>query len=93
MRRLNEAVPGAVGELLRTTALSPGKIRFAWRLAVGPALDRVTSVRLEDRVLRVDAASSQWGREVARCSRVILERMQSFLGPATVKAVRVTKSV
>jgi hypothetical protein len=80
MRPLSEAVSGAVGELLRAAPLSPGKTRFAWRLAVGPALERVTSVRLEDRVLRIEPTSPQWGRELARCSPLILERMQSFLG-------------
>jgi len=56
-------------------------------MAVGPALDRVTSVRLDDHVLRVEAASPQWGRELARSSPMILEGMQSFLGRELVDTI------
>jgi hypothetical protein len=66
MDPIASAVPGAITALLRGLPLSPGKVEFAWAAAVGPALPRVTTVRLEGQVLIVDAASQQWAREVAR---------------------------
>jgi hypothetical protein len=89
MRPLNQAVPGALASLLRAAPLSPGKVAFAWRTAVGPAVDRVTSVRLESRVLLVDATSPQWGREVTRSSGIILARLQTLLGTDVVERVEV----
>ncbi len=87
MRPLQHAVPGAVADLLRATPLSPGKVEFAWRAAVGSALGRVTSVRLEGRVLVVDADGVQWAREVGRASEVILARLRALLGQATVDRI------
>jgi hypothetical protein len=81
------AVPGAVAELLRAAPLSRGKVEFAWKAAVGPAIDRVTAVRLESGVLLVDATSAAWGREVSRSSRMILPRLQALLGPGIVKDI------
>ena len=89
MRPLTSALPGALSELLKDAPLSPGKVSFAWRAAVGPALERETSVRLEGGTLIVDAASAQWAREVRRSSSIILNRLQSLLGVGTVKTISV----
>ena len=80
MLPLTSAVPGALAELLRGTPLSTGKVEFAWKASVDTALHRVTAVRLEQRVLLVDAQSAQWALEVRRSSKIILRRMQSLLG-------------
>jgi phosphoserine aminotransferase len=84
MKRLTHAVPGALMELLRGAPLSDGKVTFAWNAAVGPALERVTTVKLERGVLIVDAASAQWSREIQRSSGVIVTRLQALLGKDTV---------
>jgi predicted nucleic acid-binding Zn ribbon protein len=89
MRPLSSALPGALAELLRGAPLSPGKVAFAWRAAVGPALERETSVRLEGGTLIVDAATRQWAAEVRRASSTILRRMDTLLGPDTVKELQV----
>jgi predicted nucleic acid-binding Zn ribbon protein len=89
MKRLTHAVPGALMELLRGTPLSDGKVTFAWNAAVGPALERVTTVKLERGVLIIDAASAQWSREIQRSSGVILARLQSLLGKDTVRKLEV----
>ena len=89
MRPLSSALPGALAELLRGAPLSPGKVAFAWRAAVGPALERETSVRLEGVTLIVDAATRQWASEVRRASSTILRRMETLLGPDTVKELQV----
>ena len=87
MRPLTHAVPGALIELLRGAPLSDGKVTFAWNAAVGPALERVTAVKLERGVLIVEAASAQWSREIQRSSGVILARLQTLLGKDTVSSI------
>jgi Dna[CI] antecedent, DciA len=87
MRPLMQALPGALAELLREAPLSPGKVGFAWRAAVGSSLERVTSVRLDGRVLVVEAASQQWAREITRSSSMILQRLKLLLGRETVDRI------
>jgi hypothetical protein len=87
MNPISSAVPGAIAAMLRAAPLSPGKVDFAWKAAVGPGLQRVTSVRLENHLLIVDAASGPWAREVSRSTRVILARLQTLLGEATVTGI------
>jgi predicted nucleic acid-binding Zn ribbon protein len=89
MRPLNQAVPGALAGLLRAAPLSPGKVTFAWRTAVGSAVDRATTVRLEQRVLVVEAATSQWTREIARSSGLILARLQTMLGADAIERLEI----
>jgi Dna[CI] antecedent, DciA len=86
---LTHAVPGALMELLRGAPLSDGKVTFAWNAAVGPALERVTSVRLERGVLLVQTASPHWSREIHRSSGVILTRLKTLLGDGTVKRLEI----
>jgi len=85
-------VPGAIAEILRAAPLSDGKVNFAWRAAVGPALERVTAVKLEHRVLIVETASPQWSREIMRSSAMILQRLQAFLGAGAVEAIEVRRA-
>jgi predicted nucleic acid-binding Zn ribbon protein len=92
MKPLAHAVPGALTDLLRMTPMSPAKIDFAWKAVVGAAMQRVTSVRLENRLLLVEAASEQWGREVSRSSRVILTRLQTLLGEDVVTRIEVRRA-
>ncbi len=89
MNPIASAVPGAIAAMLRSAPLSPGKVDFAWKAAVGPALERVTAVHLEGDTLIVDAASAQWSREVVRSTRVILARLQHLLGEGTVASIQV----
>jgi predicted nucleic acid-binding Zn ribbon protein len=86
---MQQTLPGALAELLRGAPLSPGKVGFAWRAAVGPAVGKVTTVHLEGRQLLVDAASITWAREVERSTPVILTRLQTLLGKETVTSITV----
>jgi predicted nucleic acid-binding Zn ribbon protein len=52
-------------------------------------VDRVTAVRLEGRVLLVDAASRAWANEVTRSSPVILKRLQTLLGKEALASISV----
>jgi hypothetical protein len=82
-------MPGALVAMLRQAPLSPGKVNFAWRAAVGAAVDRVTAVRLEQPVLIVEASGRQWSRELHRSSPIIISRLEAFLGPGVVERIEV----
>ena len=82
-------MPGALVEILRGTALSAGKITFAWRAASGAAVDKVTRVRLENGVLIVEAETAAWAREVTRSIPILIVRMQTLLGKDAVTSISV----
>jgi len=86
---LASAIPGSLAELLRSAPLSTGKVEFAWKAAVGPALQRAPSIRLDSGELIVEAASQQWANEVSRSIHLILPRLQNLLGPQAVQRIRV----
>jgi len=92
MHPLSHALPGALVELLRGSPTCDGKVTFAWKAAVGPAIDRVTQVKLERRVLLVETASAQWSKEVTRSSAVILRRLQSLLGADAIDRIEVCRT-
>ena len=92
MRPLSHVAPHALLALLRDAPLSSGKVGFAWRVAVGPAVERATDVRLEGRVLIVDTTSAQWSREVMRSSPVILKRLRELLGDDAVERIEVRRA-
>ena len=85
-------IPSALLTLLRDAPLSNGKVGFAWRTAVGPAVERATRVRLEQRILIVETSSPQWSREIMRQSPVILQRLQDFLGVSAVERIEVRRA-
>ena len=89
MRPLTHVVPGALRLLLRDLPLSSGKVEFAWTAAVGPAVARATSVKLEASALLVETTSTQWTSEIRRSSAFILTRMKSLLGDDTVQRIEV----
>ncbi len=87
MQPLAQAIPRVLADLLRTAPSSPGKIDFAWKAAVGPAVARVTHVHLEGRRLLVDSKTQAWTREVRRSSPVILRRLNAMLGTDTIEEI------
>jgi hypothetical protein len=91
MRPLTQALPGALAALLRDVPISIGKVDFAWKAAVGTAVERVTSVRLENRVLIVEVPDLNWAREIARSTPVILARLQTLLGGDSVSEIQIRK--
>jgi hypothetical protein len=78
-------------ELLRTMPLSDGKVGFAWRAAVGPAIERATAVKLEGDLLIIETTSPQWAKEIQRSSGTILARLAPLLGKDVVKRILVRK--
>src|SRR5262245_52757594 len=84
MLPLGTAIPGAITELLGKTPMSPGKVEFAWKAAVGPAFAKVSSVHLEGTELVIDPATTHWAQEIRRASPLILRRLQSIVGAGAV---------
>ena len=89
MIRADRLIPAVLADVIRKAPLCPEKVEFAWRTAVGSAMDRVTTVRLDDDgCLRVRALDAHWAREVKRSSRLILKRLEALLGADVVKKLR-----
>lgn len=89
MQPLKQAIPRALVDVVRRAPLSPGKVAFAWGMAVGPAVQRNTDIHLEGGRLFIDAASRQWADEVRRSSRVIVARLQALLGDQAITQLEV----
>ena len=75
--------------LLRDMPLSSGKVEFAWSVAVGPAIARATSVKLDGAALLVETTSAEWTREIKRSTPVILKRLHSLLGDDAVTSITI----
>jgi hypothetical protein len=87
---VHEVMPEALAEMLRRAPLTPEKVAFAWRTAVGPAVDRVTTIELKGKVLHVRAKDAAWQREVERSAAIIRKRLDALLGEAVVRGLDVT---
>jgi predicted nucleic acid-binding Zn ribbon protein len=85
---LNSFGTGVLAEILRRQPPSKARTRFAWQLAVGQALARVTTVDLEDGILNVRAIDRRWLAEIDRASDAILRKMQELVGRDQVTKVR-----
>jgi hypothetical protein len=87
---VNTFMPAALAEVLRKAPLTPEKVAFAWRQAVGPAVERATEVALDGHILKVRVQSAQWQREVERSAGVIRARLDTLLGAGVVRGLDVT---
>lgn len=81
---------GALAEILRKAPLTPEKMAFAWRSAVGDPIDHATTIELRDGVLHVVARDRAWRREVERSMVTIRARLDALLGAGVVRDVAVT---
>jgi hypothetical protein len=80
-------LPEALAGILRNAPLTPEKTAFAWRVAVGPSIDRVTRVSLHDGVLHVQARDTGWKREIDRSAGLIRARLDALLGEGVVASI------
>ena len=85
-------MPGALAAILRKAPLTPEKVAFAWRTAVGPAVDRVTTIERKGKELQVRAKDAAWQREVERSAGLIRARLDALLGDGVVRGLDVTVS-
>jgi hypothetical protein len=88
---VNHLVPGALADILRRAPLTPEKVAFSWRTAVGPAVDKVTTVELRDGVLYVRARDAAWRREIERSAALIRSRLDGLLGDRVVRRIQIAR--
>jgi len=85
----SEILTGVLAEVIKKAPLSPEKVALAWRLAVGPAVGKATTVTLDGQgVLHVRATTPAWIAAVRKSTSLIHHRMNDLLGEGTVKTVR-----
>ena len=85
MVKANQVLPAVVGELIRKAPLTPEKVAFAWRMAVGPVVAKSTTVRLgSDGVLYVTAESAAWLEAVRGSVGLIRARLDVYLGDGAI---------
>jgi len=90
MIAISQFIPSALTDILRNAPLTPEKVAFAWRTAVGPAVDNATVAVLRGDVLHVRAKDARWQREVERSAALIRARLETLLGPSVVRYIDVT---
>jgi hypothetical protein len=84
-------MPKVVAEVLSKAPLTPEKVAFAWRSAVGPAVDKASTIELRDRILHVRVKDAAWQREIERSAALIRARLDMLLGDGVVRFVEVTR--
>jgi hypothetical protein len=87
---VGDVIPDALAAVLRKAPLTPDKVAFAWRLTVGPALERATTIELRNGVLSVRTKDPAWRREVERSAGVIRRRLQALLGADAFRTLDIT---
>lgn len=87
MRSIQTLAGGVLAQIVRRQPPSPARTSFAWQLAVGPALARVTSVEMDGTTVRVRAADERWLKEIERARPVILPKLQQLLGADAVARI------
>ena len=87
---VHQFMPAAVAAILQKAPLSPEKVEFAWRTAVGPSVAKVTSVELTGHVLRVKAKDAAWQREIEHAAGLIRARLDALLGDGVVRGLDVS---
>jgi hypothetical protein len=86
--KANQVMPAVVAEVIRKAPLTDDKVAFAWRLAVGPAVDKATTVRLgADGTLYVRAESKAWVDSIWASIGIVRSRLSHYLGDNAVKRI------
>ena len=87
MQAFQSFAPAVLAAVIRRQPASQARTEFAWAVAVGPALARVTTVEMRNHNMIVCARDVQWARELERARDTILPRLQLLLGRDTVKGL------
>lgn len=85
-------MPGVLHAVIRKAPLTPEKVAFAWRAAVGPAVDQATTVDLLRGVLYVRTKDAAWEREIQRSAALIRSRLREWLGEDVVRSIDVKRA-
>lgn len=86
---VHKVMPDALAAILRKAPMTPEKLAFAWRVTVGPAVERATTIELRGVVLHVQAKDASWRREVERSAGLIRARLEALLGEGVVRGIDV----
>ena len=79
-------MPGVLAEVIRKGPMCDETVTLAWRLAVGPQIAKVTTVRLvPDGTLHIKTDSQAWIDAVRKSTSLIQIRMGDLLGENLVK--------
>ena len=89
MQRSADFATSVLAEMLGRQPMSAGKLQFAWRAAVGPALARAVTLDWRDGRVVVHPSSAEWKREIERSRPMILERLRVLLGRDAVKRLEI----
>jgi hypothetical protein len=66
VQALQSFAPAVLAEIIRRQPASRQRTEFAWAVAVGPALARVTTVELRNHNIIVCARDAQWARDTVK---------------------------
>jgi len=92
MEPIQSLLPSAVARLVRPAPLCVEKVLFAWRVCAGPAVSRVTRVRLtSDRVLEVELDDGRFGDELIRSAPALLRHVRDLLGADAVDRIAIRR--
>ena len=80
VQSLSQFAPAVLADIIRRQPASRQRTTFAWTMAVGPALARITTVELQGRTLVVTARDARWAKEIGRASDTILARVRYLVG-------------
>ena len=81
-------MPAVLADVIRKAPLTDEKVAFAWRLAVGPAVDKATTVRLAPNgTLYVKAEAPAWNDAIGKSLGMIRSRLAHYLGDTAVKQI------
>ncbi len=75
--------------VVRKAPLTPEKVAFAWRMAVGARVDGATQVELRNGTLFVTATQAGWLSEIEHSAAMIRSRMEALLGPGVPRFIKV----
>jgi hypothetical protein len=87
---VQQLLPEALVTVLRNAPLTPEKVAFAWRTAVGAAVDKASVAVLRGDILHVSVKDARWQREVERSAALIRARLDALLGKGVVRYIGVT---
>ncbi len=86
---VHQILPDVVTSVVRKAPLTPQKVAFAWRMAVGARVAGATQIDLRSGTLHVRATEAGWLREVEHSAAMIRSRMGAFLGPDVIRFIKV----
>jgi hypothetical protein len=87
---VQNCIPTVLAATLRRQPLTPAKVAFCWRLAVGAAMDRATRVSIgRDGELIISTDTAHWKRAVERGLPIVRSRLEYLLGPEAVVKITV----